>query len=279
MALLYAAGRRRASWESRNSAPVVRAGAARPISVVSRPPRVPCGRRRGPRRRMPVLAVSSSRGHLPALSLLDCHPIRPYDVTGQHTRCWRLRPRRALPLLRRTCRLCIVLLDCPLRVRLPHLLRESVARRRTSMREPTPPPSPTPIAPDIPPSPAPARGDDPPALSVPLTPLVGRQEDVAAALALLRQHRLLTITGPAGVGKTRLALALAEALHAEFPAGCLVVSLAHLREPTLVAPTIARALGLWDTPVPAQTRLLDRLRDARMLLVLDNYEHLLDAAP
>ena len=120
-------------------------------------------------------------------------------------------------------------------------------------------------------------------LPVQPTPLVGRAAEVAAVCALLRRDgaRLVTLTGPGGSGKTRLALQVAaEALDA-FPDGVYFVPLAPLVDPDLVAPTVARALGLAEAegrPGAAQ-QLHAYLRDKRLLLVLDNFEQVLAAAP
>ncbi|MFN8540248.1 MAG: tetratricopeptide repeat protein [Thermomicrobiales bacterium] len=121
----------------------------------------------------------------------------------------------------------------------------------------------------------------PPSLPAQPTPLIGREGAIAAARQLVaREHaRLLTFTGPAGVGKTRLAIAVAAALAPGYPDGAHFVDLAPLRDPALVSPTIARALG---QPVIAGELPLAALRRAfgerRLLLVLDNCEQVLPAA-
>jgi non-specific serine/threonine protein kinase len=92
--------------------------------------------------------------------------------------------------------------------------------------------------------------------------------------------RLLTLTGAPGAGKTRLALAVAEAVHPEFPDGTWFVPLAPLQRPELVLPTIAQSLGVRQAGRRAVLETLTRtLRERRLLLVLDNLEHLLAAGP
>lgn len=118
-------------------------------------------------------------------------------------------------------------------------------------------------------------------LPVPPASLLGRQAEVAALIDLLRRPavRLVTLTGPGGVGKTRLALEVAAEVRPAFPDGVWFVDLAPVQDPALVAPTIAGALALPETAGRAVlAQLKDYLRPRTLLLVLDNLEHLLAAA-
>ena len=119
-------------------------------------------------------------------------------------------------------------------------------------------------------------------LPVALTSLIGREREVAEVGALLRQGRpLVTLTGPGGVGKTRLALEVARHLDAQqmFPDGVRLVELAPLADATLVASAVAAALGVQGrADEPLQEALARALRTRRLLLVLDNCEHVVDAA-
>jgi hypothetical protein len=114
------------------------------------------------------------------------------------------------------------------------------------------------------------------------TPLVGREEEVAEVCALMRVPwpRLLTLTGPGGIGKTRLSLQAAADLLDDFPDGTFFVQLATLTEADLLLPALAETLGVKETPEqPLDEILKDYLLERRLLLVLDNFEQVLGAAP
>jgi predicted ATPase/DNA-binding CsgD family transcriptional regulator len=111
-----------------------------------------------------------------------------------------------------------------------------------------------------------------------VTSFVGRQRATTHVRHLLSESRLITLTGVGGVGKSRLALHVARQLRRAFPDGVLLVELAKLDDPALVGSAVLAALGLTDTSAREHTDvLIDHLEDKRLLLVMDNCEHLLTA--
>ena len=114
----------------------------------------------------------------------------------------------------------------------------------------------------------------------PLTSFIGRERELAQARRLLAASYLVTLTGPGGSGKTRLGIALAAEVAGDYPDGVFFVPLAPVRDPGLVPSTIAQSLGLQDArDRPLMDHLVSQLRDRQLLLVLDNFEHLLAGAP
>jgi transcriptional regulator with XRE-family HTH domain len=120
------------------------------------------------------------------------------------------------------------------------------------------------------------------AMPVPPTSLVGRETELTSVTELLGRDdvRLVTLTGPGGVGKTRLALEVAGLSHDAFADGVVFVPLASLRDPDLVPSVLAQTLGVKDAgDRSVQEALMQHLEGKQTLLLLDNFEHLLEAVP
>ncbi len=127
---------------------------------------------------------------------------------------------------------------------------------------------------------APTAAQEQPKLPVPHTSLLGRERELEEIQGFLREVRLLTLTGTGGVGKTRLTLEAARRAADLFPDGVAFIGLAPLSDAALVVPTIAQSLGLRETEGRSwREALYAYLKEKRLLLVLDNFEHVLEAAP
>jgi diguanylate cyclase (GGDEF)-like protein len=116
-------------------------------------------------------------------------------------------------------------------------------------------------------------------LPVPITEMVGRQHETVQVAQLLTERRLVTLTGPAGIGKSRLSLAVGAAVQDRFADGAAFVPLADAT-PDLVIPVLAQILNIAEVPgQPLVDIVLEHLADLSLLLILDNFEHVLDTAP
>jgi predicted ATPase/DNA-binding SARP family transcriptional activator len=117
-------------------------------------------------------------------------------------------------------------------------------------------------------------------LPIPPTRLIGREDDLSRLIEVVRRTRLVTAIGPGGVGKTRLALEAARSIAGDFADGVTFVPLANVRDPALFADAVANALSLrWESGRPARDVVAEHLARTQSLLLLDNFEHVMDAAP
>ena len=120
---------------------------------------------------------------------------------------------------------------------------------------------------------------NPARLPYPLTDLLGRETEIEALSELLAKQRLVTVTGPGGTGKTRLAIEVARAMLPHFHGGAVFVDLTAISDPSLVCSELIEALGFQKTPgTPLVETLLSGLKTKRILLVLDNFEQIVDGA-
>jgi predicted ATPase/DNA-binding CsgD family transcriptional regulator len=123
-------------------------------------------------------------------------------------------------------------------------------------------------------------GADRISLPKPLTSFIGRERELAQAKRLLNDSYLVTLTGPGGSGKTRLCIALAAEVADDYPDGVYFVPLAPVQDPGLVPSTIAQSIGLHDArDRTLMEHLVSQLHGRQLLIVLDNFEHLLAGAP
>jgi predicted ATPase/DNA-binding winged helix-turn-helix (wHTH) protein len=112
-----------------------------------------------------------------------------------------------------------------------------------------------------------------------LSELIGREDDISELAALVRQHRVVSTVGAGGIGKTRLALAVAQRMRDEYQGGVWLVELAPLGDASLLPSAVAQALGIrLPGQKPTQDELFEALGGSTILLVLDNCEHIVDAA-
>jgi predicted ATPase/DNA-binding SARP family transcriptional activator len=160
-------------------------------------------------------------------------------------------------------------------------LHEAVLAQDPSMlggghEAPPAPPAPAGATPDGVPAPAPVRSGPTTNLPLPLTSFVGRADELTELAGLLEDHRLLTLTGPGGTGKTRLALELCRRRSDED--GPWLLELAAVEDPDLVPNVVAQTLGVTasDDRTPLEV-LVGALRDRRTVVLLDNCEHVLDS--
>jgi predicted ATPase/transcriptional regulator with XRE-family HTH domain len=158
----------------------------------------------------------------------------------------------------------------------PEWLRHLLAEARLGAATSPAPSTPAPFLQDHIPSPPPARSRT--NLPAPLTSFIGREPELEAGRRLLATARLITLTGPGGCGKTRLALELAARALPEFADGVWFVDLASITDPALVPAAIAHVLGVQEARPPLLESLKAFLRDRTLLLVLDNFEQVTAAA-
>ena len=115
-------------------------------------------------------------------------------------------------------------------------------------------------------------------LAAPTSDLIGRETELSNVTGFVAAHRLVTLIGPGGIGKTRMGIEAARQLLPKFADGVWVVELAPLSDPDLIPATVAMTLGIKLAADPAPDRLVAALRSKQLLLVLDNCEHMIDAA-